>query len=483
MLLKYLLSIAVALSVVIPRAVALAEEPPSASQAMEFPAKLNLSDDERVVLERYIGHATRYAGALTAEKVAKRCQESPEMFAWEEFPTLAILLDAFQLTGDTRYLDQFKQSFSLFAALLTKGDDGYLGWYGKPIPLRRPADNPEVQIDELQMNFRAIAILSRWVELARTDRAYAQANEETIKEYLSLIGQHLFPKWDARGFFVDLGAAGGTYRGLDYPLCRLQKPGATLPFEKSSIVVDGLLALYRVTGDPRYMDRAVRLGVRYKHCLTLRDGHYEWMSWDPAGSWDADPSKPDAWIVGWIAPDPLGEWYAAAVSMAVNLHQYGLVFDDEDIARFVTTQKTRCWNGDFTKPEYRTVAGEGSAQNKYIKGRFLSYPLALYDPELTRLAFHGPHEKEILQQSTNPWLGGVALSPYVRARYLTAPLLAEGGAPFADYGKDYLSHAASRDMYQSLLFRVVEPGRVTPLKPSQMAPPFSGPPGPKSPGS
>ena len=29
---------------------------------------------------------------------------------------------------------------------------------------------------------------------------------------------------------------------------------------------------------------AIQLGTRFKHCLSLKDGHYEWMSWDPSGS-------------------------------------------------------------------------------------------------------------------------------------------------------------------------------------------------------
>lgn len=441
---------------------------PQQPEPVTFVASLKLTKDERTVLERYIGHAVRYADSLSAQKVASRCLESPEMFAWEEFLYLGALLDAYQLTEDTKYLDKFKQAFALFTDVLRKGDDGYLGWYGKPIPPRRVPGRPDLQIDELQMNFRAIAILSRWVELTRSDAEYARANEGSISGYLELMEKQLFPKWDERGFFVDMGSQGAVYRGLDYPLCDSREPGVTLPHEKCAIVVDGLLALYRATGSPQYMRRAVQLGTRFKRSLSLKDGHYEWMSWEPAGSWDVDKSKPDGWRVEWIAPDPLGEWYVAAVSIAVNLYQYGLVFDEEDIARLIATQKTRCWNGDFAAPEYRTVAGIGSAQNKYIKGQFLSFPLALYDPDLSRLAFEGPHQKEILEQSANSWKGAVAISPYIRARYLMRPLVANGRQPYTGYGDTYLDDADDRAFYKSLQFRVTEPGCLTPLKPSQM---------------
>ena len=439
--------------------------------SISFAPKLQLKSDERTVLERYIGHATKYAGELTPEKVKKQCAESPEMFAWVEFPNLNCLLDAYALTGDTKYLDTFKQAFGLFSAILEKGDDGYLGWWGKPVKGHPgAAEHPDAHIDELQMSFRCISILSRWVEMARRTPAYAESNKAVISEYLDLMEKQLFPKWDARGFFADLKSDGGVYRGLDYPLSNEKAPGFTLSHEKCSIVVEGLLNLYRVTKNDLYMRRAIQLGTRYKHCLSLKDGHYEWMSWEPGGTWDVSPTKPDAWIIPWIAPDPNGEWYAAALSIAVNLYQHGVVFGDEDMARFIATQKTQCWNGDFAAPQYRTVGGASSADSKYIVGRFLSYPIALYDADLSRLAFDGPHEGEVLEQSVSPWKGGTARASYVRAKYLLRPSIGQEKQPFAGFGKAFLANPENRAFYEKLKFTVVAPGKITPLKPSQMFP-------------
>jgi hypothetical protein len=436
--------------------------------AIPFTPNLKLNDQERIVLERFVGHAATYAAGLTQEKVQQRCTESPEMFAWVEFPYLDCLLDSYELTGDTQYLDKFKNAFTLFTDILEAGDDGFKGWYGKPIPPRRLADRPDLKIDELQMNFRAVGILSHWVELARRQPDYAAANQTTIDGYLDLMEKHLFPKWDTRGFFADLKTEGGVYRGLDYPLCNPAKPGTTLSHEKSSIIVNGLLGLYRVTGNSLYMRRAVQLGTRFKHCLSIKDGHYEWMSWEPAGTWDVSQTKEDSWTIGWIAPDPKAEWYIASVSIAVNLYQCGLVFDDEDIARFVATQKTRCWNGDWTNPQYRTVAGVSKADNKNVDGQFLSRGLSLYDSELFRLAFAGPHEAGIFDQSTNSWKGCVGMASYVRAKYLVQPLLAKEKQPFVRTGETFLADPGNRSFYDKLKFPVTAPGKITPLKPSQM---------------
>lgn len=448
-----------------------AAAPPTPPPAViTFVPAVTPSDAERAVLERYIAHATAHAAGLTREKVAAQCAESPEMFAWVDFPYLDALLDACALTGDSRHLETFRTAFALYSGLLETGDDGFKGWYGKPIPPRRQADRPDLRIDELQMNFRAVAILSRWVELARRQPEYAKARQATVDEYLELMEKQLFPKWEGRGFFADLGKDGGVYRGLDYPLNNPAEPGVTLSHEKISILVDGLLGLYRVTGNGTYMRRAIQLGTRFKHCLTLKDGHYEWMSWDPAGKWDASRAAgKDAWAIGWIAPDPRGEWYAAAVSIALNLYQHGVVFDDTDLARFVATQKNRCWNGDMTAPVYRTVAGIGKAESKHVQGQFLSHLTALYDPELSQLAFAGPHEAEIAARSANAWGGCVGIAPYVRAKYLLRPLVAAGQKqPFARYGEAFLADPANRAFAENLRFSVTAPGRVTPLKPSQM---------------
>lgn len=434
----------------------------------EFPRLPGLSPDERTVLTSYIANATAYAEALTAGKVRKQRDESPEMFAWVELPSLAGLLDAYELTGDVAHLDRFREGMQLILDLLEPGDDGHLGWWGKPIPPRRQADRPDLRIDELQMNFRAMAVLARWVELAGRDATYAAAQAATSARHLALLREHLLPKWDARGFFADLGGSGGTYRGLDYPLSDREHPGVTLSFEKLSIAVDGLLAMHRATGDAAPLRRAIQLGARFKGCLSLDDGRYAWMSWDPAGAWDADAAKPDAWRIGWIAPDPKGEWYAAAVSIAVNLYHHGLVFDDEDLARFIATQKTRCWNGDLEAPAYRTVNGVGSADNKHIQGRFLSHLLALHDADLSRLAFAGPHEAEVLAQSQHPWKGLVGLSPYIRAKFLLRPAMAAGARPFAAVGERFLADPAQHAFHDALSGAVTPPGRVTPLKPSHL---------------
>ncbi|MDF3129553.1 hypothetical protein P0Y35_10145 [Kiritimatiellaeota bacterium B1221] len=408
------------------------------------------------IQEAFTGHMADFAQKVDADKLKAQLKEKgPEGFCWVEFRYLNGLLTSYALTGETEYLEMFRESFAVFAGLMEEGEDGYLGWFGPTLPDRKPKDNPELEVDEIQTNFRAMGILARWVELARREEAYASEHAETITHYLTLMEKQLFPKWDARDHFVEIPGKGGVYRWMDYPI----QEGVSLSFEKLSIMVNGLLALYRVTENPIYMKRALEVGAWYKSNLILKDGHYEWMSWVPAGEWDIHPEKEDAWRVGWMAPDPNAAWYVASVSIALNLYQHGLLFDDEDLARFIQTQKEMCWNGNMENPEYRSVSGETS---KWIKGRFLSLQLANHDSVLKQLAFYGPHEAQQLADSSSSWKGGVAADEYIQEKYLTRDL----SQPYLSFGEEYLQDEDSKAFYTQINQPVREAAVVIPRTPS-----------------
>ncbi|CAM2867348.1 hypothetical protein [Rariglobus hedericola] len=417
---------------------------------------------DKLIVTAFIRHAVEFAKQRNPERVSRDCARSPESFAWVDFRYLNCLNISYELTGDTQYLDLFRDTFRLYLDILRPASDGFLGWMGSPIPSRLSADNPTLQIDELQMSFRAISILSRWIELARVSPSYADQNQETIKAYLDLMESQLYPKWDKRGYFAETGEGRGVYRGLDFP----SDGFLTLAHEKTALVVDGLLALHRVTGNDSYLKRALQLGARFKDCLSLVDGHYEWLSWCPAGPWDVAPGGADAWKVGWMAPDPRGEWYAAGVSIATSLYRHGLLFTDEDIGRFLRTQKEMCWNGDTERPAYRTVSGQA---NKFTVGRFLSYQLAHYDETLSRLAFRGPHEEEAGRNAASSWLGGADAQDYVREKFVVAPGIRANPRSFEWVGRRFLENPPNRALHEQLDRERTTPDVKVPCKPSQVS--------------
>ena len=374
----------------------------------------NLSDHDRHIINQFIQHAVNAANKVETAAIKQKCLDAPEMFAWIDFRNLICLNTAYELSADTKHLDLFRDTFAKYLSLLSKEHDKFLGWYGKPIKPRIQKDRPDLLIDEIQMTFRGISAMCQWIELARSKPAYAEQNQETITTYLTLMEEHLFPKWDARGRFADFNQRGGVYHGLDFPI----EGQVSLSFEKLSMMMDGSLRLYRVTKNPKYMQRALQIGTWFKHHLQLKDGHYEWMSWVPAGTWDV--KEGNKWKPGWVAADPNGPWYIAGVEMAVKLYQHNLLFTEQDLQRFLKTQKEQCWNGDMEKPVYRNVAGVGPADSKWIKGRFLSLALARYDETLHKLAFAGPHEAKQHANASNGWHGGTNAQSYVTHKYLSA---------------------------------------------------------------
>lgn len=400
--------------------------------------------NDRIIADAFINHAKTYAETLTKEKVNAQCIASPEQFAWVEFRYLECLNMAYELTGNSAYLDLLKGRFELFNNSLTESADPFLGWYGKALESRKmDAIRTDGKIDELQTSFRAIGLLSHWVELARNNTTYAEINQTTIDSMIELMTEHLYPKWDARGFYTQIEGHGGVYHGLDYP----SRYDVTLSHEKHAIAVDALLKLHRITGNDTYLKRALEIGTWFKYNLTLVDDHYEWMSWTPAGPWDQSPSEPDKWKVEWIGPDPNAEWYIASLSIALNLYQHGLLFNGQDLERFIVTQKTQCWNGDLEHPEYRTVTG---AKNKWVKGNFLSYQLAHYDPVLSQLAFHGPHEIDALNNISNAWKGGANAQHYVREKQIMHPIIKKNPQPYRHIRNLFLSKPENQAFYRAL---------------------------------
>lgn len=419
------------------------------------------NDQDRAVLDAFVGHAVKNASPDEAKIDKALNEDGVEMLAWIDFKALDLLNTAYELTGDTQYLDLFKQGMQPYMDRVTEFSDGYRGWTGVPIPPRRDKDNPGKKIEEIQMTFRGIHAMARWVALAKSNPDYAATNENTIKEYLDLCENDLFPKWDARGYWTQLPHAGGVYHGLDYPAAR----GVSLSFEKLSIMVNGLLALYDATEKPVYLKRALQIGAWYKSNLILKDGHYEWMSWVPAGPWDINPDDPSKWKVGWMGPDPNAAWYVTSLSIALNLYQRGLLFDERDIERFVETQKVMCWNGDLENPEFRNVVG---VKNKWVKGQFFSYQLAPYDDTLTEFAFQGYMADQAFENKDSGWKGGVLANEYIIQKYLVGTQVNNNGQPLGVVGQQFLANDGNRAFHDRLKAFAVPTDAEPPRSPAMM---------------
>jgi hypothetical protein len=341
---------------------------------------------DRQLLDAFLKHALNTPQELSADKCKTTVEKSYDNVVWRLAPYSAMPLTAYELTGDAKYLDVFVQVFANLRAAMTKGPDGYLGWYGTR---GKDDDNPKFPdtkaIDTTTNDFRMIGQLAHFVELISADPALAARYANQKEEYLDLAEHQLFPSWDARGMFVDLGKTGGVYRNNP----ERRQVFLTEPHNKQSIILHGLLPLYRVTGNDIYMKRAIQLGTRYKHCLALKDGHYEWRYWDPSGVWDLGLTDRNLWQSVHYGQEHKGGYYADTVAQAVLLYQHGVVFDKTDMDRFVKTQMSVCWNGDVANPKWART--DGTVDPKYMQGEYIALSLAPLIPQVAEYLFEkGP---------------------------------------------------------------------------------------------
>lgn len=440
---------------------AVATESKSAPAAAAAP-RIAVSDEkDQVVLEKFYGHARTFAAKLTAEHF--QAKEEPEMLCWLELKHMNMSLVAYEFTGDLVHLRDFATALANLRASLKKGPDGFLGWYGKPIKDRRDPARPEAQSDDIQTSFRAVWVLSRFLEIVQREERLKAEFGALREPLLDLMENHLVRKWHDRLYWVDLGPDGGIYR-----MNNIKPPGnaISLPWEKLSIAVDGLLALYRVTGNDLYMERIVKIGTLFKRRLQLIEGRYQWYRWVPLGKWDIHPTNPDKWAT-WIGRSPLASWYDVEVGIAVALYHHGVVFDRKDMDRFVKNQVGVAWNGDAEKPEFFNCEGKPSDR----KGQqFLCPALAPFSEKLAAFLFTGTLQKERVDKSGSDWQGGVLASSWLWDKYVMMPASAGGKPMYADHGKRFLAKEENRKLAESLGFEVVEPGFKMPLTPAQMAP-------------
>ncbi len=118
------------------------------------------------------------------------------------------------------------------------------------------------------------------------------------------------------------------------------------PDNKANQIAQWLLALWDVTGKPRYRDRAEKWFKVQKSRMTLKsDGTYDiWNYWQPAGSWDyrADGKT----TKHWVGVHPNGGYYEDDTQGIVDAYEHGLVFTKADIDHLIDTAKTSWRGGD-----------------------------------------------------------------------------------------------------------------------------------------
>ena len=420
---------------------------------------------DRQIVDGFLEQVAEVPARITpahCRAMAEEDSDETEAMTWRVMPYLRMPLTAYQLTGDPKYLDIFVQVFDNMRSALTVGPDGFLGWYGKVEPESVDPSDTERKVDAVISSFSATETVCNFLSVIATDETLSKKYAEQRAEYLDLIVNHLVKKHDVRGDYVDMGEAGAIYRmpaqGFRPDLIRL-----TMPHNKHSIIVRGLLALYRVTGDDEYMKKAAKIGTRFKRSLTLKDGHYEWNYWDPAGAWDVSVLSPARWK-HWIGPEHRGGYYASSLEQALVLYDFGLVFDKTDMDRFLRTQLAMCWNGDAEHPQWSRV--DGTRPPEYTQGAYMASGLAPFSEKVASFVFSRAQQDYYLEHGGDNWTGGPVLNYWLREKLIDYPAAEGGKQTLIDLGRQFLAKPDNREFLKPLTFEVTLPGYQAPMAPS-----------------
>ena len=365
-------------------------------------------DAGQQILESFLGHVQRSESYCTPESMTKFA-EQPEDITWQTSKYIRMPLVAYCLTVDTNYLDMFVKRMNMLCDYLEEGPDGFLGWYGLPLELFRHPEHLQQQVDVILTSFVMAGLMAEFARVIQGDEMLNAQYDEAAQRYLTLAEEHLVKKWDVRGRYKDLGETGAVY--ITHPDLKPTKANLTQPHNKHAKIIRALLNLYAATQKDKYLVKAIKLGVRFKNCLTLVEEHYEWNYWDPAGAWDKDTENPSKWK-HWIGAEHRGGYYSLSLSQAILLYEHGLVFNKTDIERFIKTQTTICWNGDLNNPKWSRIDGQASDQP------YLCTWLAPFDERVYELAYGTQAQRERLKHKEHGWQGGVVASDWLEFKCL-----------------------------------------------------------------
>ncbi|MEA3399889.1 MAG: hypothetical protein U9R79_01465 [Armatimonadota bacterium] len=418
-----------------------------------------IEEADQPIVEAFLRHVDSSAAYCTPERMA-RFAAQPEDITWQTSRHIRMPLVAFRLTGESRYLDEFVTRLEALLAEMSRDEEGHPGWYGLALELFRHPEHPDEPVDVIITSFTMAELMAEFAIVVR-EAGLAERYAEQIGRYLEL-AQKLVDKWEERGNYREIGERGAVY--ITHERLKPVKGHLTEPHNKHEMITRALVNLYAATGEAGYIEKAVRLGTRFKRCLMLDEqGIYRWNYWDPAGEWDVHPEEPGRWK-HWIGAEHRGGYYSLSLSQTVLLYELGLVFDDRDIERFVRTQTEVAWNGSYEDPQWFRVDGREADEGHVYLCRWL----ASYDERIHEMAF-GAHARSVrMEARDHPWQGGVVAMSWLEDKYLILPRWESPGASDAALVGEWAAGEGA-ELLAELAFDVEPPGYEPPMSPSQAA--------------
>ena len=428
------------------------------------PIEITDAKDKQIV-ESFLKHVDTVPQEITADACKKMAADEPEGFTWEINPFAAMPLTAYEMTGDVKYLEHVRAGLRR-DALGADERARAATWTGTASRCRFSRTRPRPDLK--------VPVMITGYSDQRDHRAFrgARAGGSGPEGASSATKPRSISIWPSTS-----SSASGRPAAISWTSARparssgpnsellAEKASLTQPHNKHSIIINGYLQLYRVTGNDDYMKKAILLGTRYKHCLHLNDGHYEWHYWDPAGAWDVKAGSANEWK-HWIGVEHTGGYYSSTLSQAVRLYEFGVVFDKTDLERFVKTQVAECWNGSMDNPQWARVDGTRSEQ--YMQGEYMCPALAAFNDKVAEFCYGPRGQSERLKGLEHNWQGGPVARGWIAGKYIELPRMKGGVQADIEFGQKFLSKAENQEWYNALAFTVEPPGYIAPQTPSEM---------------
>jgi hypothetical protein len=319
----------------------LAAESQPASQPSSQPASRVSKDWPKQAFDRGVSDASRQKSA-------------GEQFCWVANSHMGQFVRAYQTWHDTAWLDQGVRFYDWCLDRMHVGPDGYKGWVG------RYGDDANTWADVLVGDAILFHNMLGFSELVLKDDDLKKTYGDKARGYIDLAKKHLVEKWDSRGTWQEDGEFGG-YRGWDMACTpadpntwkKMPDPASAIlsePFNKQNDMAQCCMAIYRITGEKFYHDKAQKIFNFMRSRFQYVDGYYCWNYWEPFGPWDVNPET--KMTRHFVNPHPVRNYQAGEISQIVDAYHTGIVFTQTDIERIIKTNLGAMWNKDKESPKF-----------------------------------------------------------------------------------------------------------------------------------
>jgi len=298
-----------------------------------------------------------------------------EDFCWNAAYDMGRFVEYYELTKNTEWLDAGISYYDFLISKMDTDPDGYKGWIG---PYEYDHRYWQDALVGDAIIFKGLLDFSVLVlEQKNLNKAYsAKANA-----YVALASREFVEKWDKRGTWYEDGPY-GSYIGFNKFLkpgdlsrwitdTTVIRTGISHPFNKQLDAGQVFLRLYRLTAKKAYRDRAQRIYFTFKSHFQYFNGHYCWNYFEPLTPADVDLVKKDTKHGVWVHPFRSG-YQAGEVEKIAEAYHYGIVFDEQDMKRIISTNLNIMWNKDRQNPRFINSNGQGAERDTTGAGGFKS---------------------------------------------------------------------------------------------------------------